>query len=106
MNSGVMIKQKKIIVSEPWSWLNIKFTISLIQSRTAISLLVTVQFFLRPSIYENFTLKIQSADEKNNEKKFPRAVNEDKMDRQIRQTDNRKKQTKKQQNKIEPTWYK
>lgn len=73
---------------------------------TAVSLHVTVQFFLRPSIYENFTLKIQSADEKNNEKKFPWAVNEDKMDKQIRQTDNRKKQTKKQQNKIEPTWYK
>lgn len=61
-------KTKKIIVSEPWSWLNIKFTISLIQSRTAISLHVTVQFFLRPSIYKNFTIKIQSADEKSNEK--------------------------------------
>lgn len=51
----------------------------------------------------NHDLDWTSVDEENNEKKFPRAVNEDKMDRQIRQTDNRKKQTKKQQNKIEPS---
>lgn len=60
----------------------------------------------KKKLWVNHDLDWTSVDEENNGKKFPRAVNEDKMDRQIRQTDNRKKQNKKQQNKIEPTWYK